>query len=162
MKKANKNPTTPREKRLLITTRPNGTRRVQTVPFGTSLTDQSDKNSCDVNVMMKQYAKTGMLPSFSSKEPVYADVSEIPDFLTAHKLMQEANYLFLELPAEVRALMDHDPSRLGEFVKDPKNKEVCEEYGLIKKEKEPPYRESQPKKKQPQTVPDSKDEPDTK
>lgn len=111
--------------------RENGNRRVISKFSDEVLTDQSEKQSCCVNHMMKQYAKTGLLPSVNRKEPVYGDLSEVPNFMQAHEIMQHAKTLFYELPSEIRNKMNHDPAQLEMFIKDPANREICAKYKLI-------------------------------
>lgn len=111
--------------------RQNGTYRYMTVLAGEKITDQSQKNMCDINLMMKQYANTGLLPQVKQKVGQFLDMTEIPDFMEAHKLVQEAKELFYQLPSEVRNLMNHDPANLEVFLADEKNKSILEKHGLI-------------------------------
>lgn len=109
-----------------------------------SLTDQSLKKSCDINVMMAKFAKTGIAP-ISNKSPRFADVSNVKTLSEMYELSQIAQETFQELPAKVRKLMNNDASKLENFVLDEANKEICLKHGLLVQEKAP-------KKPQPQEV----------
>lgn len=114
-----------------ITERKNGTKRYQSVPKGPSLTDQSDKNYLDINNIMKNYAKTGILPQFQEKVAHYIDATELPSYIEAHAQIKEAKELFNAIPANIRKLMDNNPKNLEPFLKNPENKELLYKYGLL-------------------------------
>lgn len=96
-----------------------------------SLTDQSDLRSTDINVIMEQYAKTGMLPIQDRLQGIYADVSDVPSIETAFKIAKEAQDLFYGLPAEVRRDMDNDPSQLENYVSDVNNRDFLIKHGVL-------------------------------
>lgn len=95
------------------------------------LTDQSDKNSCDINAIMLNYAKTGLLPVTQQKVARYIDNTQIMPLEEAHALIQDAKNLFMELPATIRKLMDNDPTKLETFIKNPENKDILLKYGVL-------------------------------
>ena len=95
------------------------------------LTDQSFKNACDINVIMSNYAKTGMLGHVNESEPKYIDNTIIPDLAKAYDIVNLAEQMFFDLPANVRKLMDNDPSQLENFINNPENKDVLLKSGLI-------------------------------
>lgn len=95
------------------------------------LTDQSFKNSCDINVIMASYAKTGMLPQSTTQEPRYIDNTTIPNLEQAFSIVNTATEMFFDLPPTIRKLMDNDPSKLESFVMDPKNKNLLIQEGII-------------------------------
>lgn len=112
--------------------------RVQLKDFGDSLTDQSSKKSSDINQIMKQYAKTGMLPQYSKKQPVYFDETLIPDAITSFNVVNRARELFYELPSSVRKLCDNDPSKMESVLSDPTNQDFLVKHGvLLKRETSP-------------------------
>lgn len=96
-----------------------------------SLTDQSDLKTSDINVIMEQYVKTGMLPIQDSIKAIYADVSEVPTLETAFKIAAEASELFLQLPPQVRLAMDNDPSQLENFIADENNTDYLIKHGVL-------------------------------
>jgi phage internal scaffolding protein len=95
------------------------------------LTDQSNKNACDINVIMANYAKTGMLSHVSNQTPKYIDCTTIPNLEQAYKTVYAAEEAFYDLPPDIRRLMDNDPSQLENFISNPENAYILEKNGLI-------------------------------
>lgn len=95
-----------------------------------SMTDQSQAKECDVNNIMKKYLKTGQITHLSSKQAIYADISQIPDLLEATIKVKEASEAFRALPASLREKLNNDPSQLPSYLSDPKNDEEAISYGL--------------------------------
>lgn len=101
------------------------------VSFGDlSRTRQEFASECDVNVLMKRYEKTGVLPQFMQREPRYLDVSEVPQFHEAMDLMVQASASFARLPANVRKEFDNDPEKFVSFAQDRENLDRMREWGL--------------------------------
>lgn len=119
-----------------ITKRKNGTLRVQQKCSGISKTDQSDKNMCDINSIMKNYVKSGILPNFKEKVAQYIDTTQIPSYIDAHKQITRANKLFEDLPSEIRKLMDNNPANLEKVIQNPLYKEKLLEYGILEEKSE--------------------------
>jgi len=94
------------------------------------ITDQSYKNACDINNIMANYVKTGMLPQTNSSEPRYVDNTLIPSLEIAHNVIKQAQDAFQALPPYIRKLMDNDPSKLESFISDPENTHLLIKYGL--------------------------------
>jgi len=101
------------------------------------LTDQSYKNACDINVIMANYAKTGLLPQMQNREPQYIDNTQIPNLMEAFEITQKATDLFYSLPADVRRLMDNDPAQLENFVNNPENADILLKNGVLVKREQP-------------------------
>jgi hypothetical protein len=97
------------------------------------LTDQSWVKSQNINNIMEKYSKTGVLPQTRQNLAQYLDVSEVPSLEQAHDMVIEARNMFMELPADVRKLMDNDPNKLHEFCSDPSNQEYLIERGVLDK-----------------------------
>lgn len=95
------------------------------------LTDQSQKGMTDINNIMLQYSKTGLLPVQQQKVAHYIDNTEIMPLEEAHKLISDAKELFYQLPAQVRKLMDNDPTKLESFIKDEENTDILLKYGIL-------------------------------
>lgn len=118
------------------------------------LTDQSYAKACDINNIMLQYQKTKMFPNFPIKEALYIDNTEIPPFLEAHRLVNEARSLFYDLPAQIRKLMDNDPSQLEMFIADPSNQYILEKHGILIPKQQPtqePAKKEEPSKEVPKS-----------
>ncbi|AZL82932.1 internal scaffolding protein [Apis mellifera associated microvirus 29] len=100
------------------------------------VTDQSFKKAVDINNIMKQYEKTGVLPSGNNRQPQFIDTTLIPSLEESFNIVNQAYDLFYQLPATIRKLMDNDASKLEAFLSDPQNHELCLQYGLITKPQE--------------------------
>lgn len=100
-----------------------------------SMTVQSEKDNCDINVIMNRYATCGTPLPFRSDgvEPVYADVSELGDYMENFQKCKQAEEMFYNLPSSLRKELDNNPANLLSFVQDEKNRERCYEYGLLNK-----------------------------
>lgn len=110
-------------------------RRVGKVCEGVSLTKQSFKDECDINLKVKRFQRAGMLPP--APEPRYADVSGL-DFQAAQFAVTSVVSFFKSLPAELRKRFDNDPSKMAAFAADPANAAEAAELGLVAKPEEVP------------------------
>lgn len=94
------------------------------------ITDQSYKKHCDINNVVGQFLKTGIMPT-STKIPQYGDFSDVATLEDTFLTVNEAREAFYQLPATIRKLIDNDPSKLELFIKNPENKEICLKFGLL-------------------------------
>jgi len=101
-----------------------------------SRTVQSEKQSCDINFIVSQYRKTGVLPHMAARMPTYADVSEVGDFRELVDRVEATKKWFAKLPAKVRAAFNNDPVELMDSIGDPSQQAKLEELGLIGKKVE--------------------------
>jgi phage internal scaffolding protein len=106
-------------------------KRVQVDCSSPKLTDQSYKKSADINNIMKQYQKTGILPNVQQKVANYIDNTNIPSLEEAHNIIQSAKSLFKELPSNIRKMIDNDPKKLLGYLQDPKNEEFLVKEGVL-------------------------------
>lgn len=105
---------------------------------GESMAIQSEKENCDINVIVRRFGVTGSVP-LPRKLPTYGDFSQIMDFRTALDAVREAEQAFEELPADIRDRFRNDPQRFVEFCSDEKNLNELRELGLARPEvPEPP------------------------
>lgn len=96
------------------------------------LTDQSDLKSSDINNIVNQFLRTGVLPNTREQRANYLDTTQQPTSLAeVYDIARRANDAFLDLPAEVRKMMDNDPANLEQFVQDEQNKDLLLKHGLI-------------------------------
>lgn len=96
-----------------------------------SMARQEFADECDINVLMSKYDKVGMWPlPLSGAEPMYLDVSNVPDLLGASRVIADAQAAFMSLPASVRREFDNDAIRFVEFAQDPANLEKMREWKL--------------------------------
>lgn len=105
-----------------------------------SLTRQEYADECDINKLMAQYEKTGLLPgNMNLNPPRYLDVSDVPDLPTALNMLNEATSAFMSLPATVRRDFDNDPVKFIQFAENPENLPKMREWKLAPPEAtEPP------------------------
>jgi phage internal scaffolding protein len=97
-----------------------------------SLAQRQFQDATDVNQIVYKHQKLGLGPQFGDVgEPVYADISEVPDLLAAHQIVEAAQEAFMRLPAQVRKKIDNDPARLVEYLEDPANMDEAVKLGLI-------------------------------
>lgn len=95
-----------------------------------SLTRQEFSDECDINVIMAQYEKTGVISHVSQREPMYLDLTSMPDLRGAMEIMEAAETAFMSLPAKVRREFDNDPQMFVDFASDPANLDKMREFGL--------------------------------
>lgn len=102
------------------------------------ITDQSMAKATDINNIMSQYEKTGMLPQQNTKTPMFINCKDIPSYETSYNIIRSAKEAFSALPATIRKLMDNDPSKMESFIANPEHRDLCVKYGLFNKPEEPP------------------------
>jgi phage internal scaffolding protein len=97
---------------------------------GDSRTKQSFKAECDVNNILKNYNKTGIMPeNFNPGE--YRDVDGI-DYQESMQMVASANSMFEELPSALRKRFKNDPAQLLSFVHDDANVAEAHKLGLLR------------------------------
>ncbi len=100
-------------------------------------TEQSHKKECDVNYILRKYAKTGVLEHVKKHEGQYADIPA-QDFREAMEIIALSKSMFEELPSEARKKFHNDTAEFLEFVQDPKNKPELHKMGLLDPLYKPP------------------------
>lgn len=136
--------------RLLFPEDPEGPRDIPTVCKEPSMTRQSEAESCDINVLMKRYEKTGVLP-MDMREAVFADVSSFGSFREVMETVRKATDAFMELPAATRAQFGNDPVTFIDFCGDPANLPELERLGLVETAQAPVSSEVAPEAPQAQS-----------
>jgi len=105
---------------------------VQLVCLDESRAKQSMKQECDINFIVGQYKKTGLITHVSRQEGYYDDV-ETMDFHSAMNIIARAEQTFGQVPAHIRKLFGNDMGAFLEFAQDPKNEDRMVELGLATK-----------------------------
>lgn len=126
-----------------------GRKRVHTVNLQASRTDQSYKEDCDANNIIRKYMKTGVLEHTKMVSGQYADVSDVPSLLAGMERIEKAKEDFLQIPSKIRSLFQNDVTKFYQYVSDPNNKDKCIELGLLPKPELPqnkPVEKAQEKK----------------
>lgn len=103
-------------------------------PVGTrSRTKQSHKDECDINNILRQYQRTGIITHVRNARGTYEDLPSGVDFQAAMNTILEAEAAFENLPAAVRDHFANDPQRFLAAFQDEKQRPALEEFGLIGK-----------------------------
>lgn len=113
--------------------RTNGSRSVKTPIYGKSRTKQAFKGECDINKIVAKATQTGFVDSMNGTPPMYADVSDVPDYQTSLNVVIYAKKRFDALPAEVRRRFGNNPNELVEFMGNEENREEAVKLGLLPK-----------------------------
>ncbi|WNK12746.1 MAG: internal scaffolding protein [Microvirus sp.] len=92
-------------------------------------TVQSDRDDADINVLVRRFGITGVMPS-GVRPPTFADYDDVFDFQTAQNAILLAKDAFMAMPADVRTRFDNDPGRFVEFCSEEKNLDEMRKLGL--------------------------------
>lgn len=112
--------------------RANGTWGVRTIHVGETKTQQQFKDDCDVNVILKRLIRDpNPQHLLNAKQGLYLDLTQMPDYQQALHTVIDAQNAFLTIPSETRQRFNNDPSRLIQFLQDPKNHREAVELGLM-------------------------------
>lgn len=96
-----------------------------------SKTVQADAAEVDINKIVARVLK-GQPVLQSNGQPFYGDVSEFGGLQEAIIKVQEAEDLFIQVPADIREKFDNDPVKFVDFLSDPKNTDEAISLGLAK------------------------------
>lgn len=95
-----------------------------------SKTRQSEKESSDINVIVKRIVKQGIV-SLNSKPGLFLDVSEMGDYRDAVEQVRQGEEFFMALPSGVRTRFDNDAATFLDFVSNPVNRDEMQKLGLL-------------------------------
>lgn len=95
----------------LVTVRPNGRRRVQTLNDMESKTVQTDRDRADIRKIVQAYERTGVLVNMRNVDLAFRDVTEFSDFADLMQAAKTAETAFMKLPSKVREVFDHDVAK---------------------------------------------------
>lgn len=96
------------------------------------MTKQSHKDECDINRILKQYQRTGIITHVQSARPTYLDLPDAVDFQSSMETVLVGQEAFASLPAKVRAHFDNDPALFLEALVDPAQADQMREWGFLK------------------------------
>jgi len=100
-------------------------------PKQVSMTRQEFAEESDINFLMARYERSGVWPLPPNDHvPQYLDVSNVPDLMTAMKVLHAAEEAFMTLPAKVRREFDNDPVQFVAFAENPDNLDQMREWNL--------------------------------
>lgn len=97
---------------------------------GPSLTQQSMMEETDINTIMKRYETTRDLTHLGQIAGIYGDFSDVDDYKTGMDRINNADALFMELPAQVRDRFGNDPAAFVDFATNPENIGEMRKMGL--------------------------------
>lgn len=103
--------------------------KVRTVNNEPSMTKQSFRDEANVNFIVSQYQKTGMLQHREVHEGQYGEFADL-DYHTAMNIVTSADQMFQSLPSNVRNRFANDPALFLDFVQDPENQDEMAAMGL--------------------------------
>jgi phage internal scaffolding protein len=95
-----------------------------------SLAQQNFKDESDINYIVRQFGLTGELPG-QAISPQYGDFTGVLDYHSAVNAVLAAQDEFMDLPAQMRARFDNDPSKLIDFLGNEENREEAIKLGLV-------------------------------
>ena len=95
-------------------------------------TKQAHKDETDINKILHQYDKTGLITHVNRAAGEYGDFTEINEYQESLNIVIKAQQSFDELPSMIRKKFGNDPGNFLEFITDPKNKDEMVELGLAK------------------------------
>ena len=98
---------------------------------GPGMTEQAHKRETDMNYILREYTKTGLIKHAKNYQGQYDDVS-VQSFQEAMFLVKNAERMFSELPSEARKRFANNPEQFLEFVQNPDNKSEMQRMGILK------------------------------
>lgn len=105
-----------------------------------SRTKQQFVSQCDINNIVKQFAKTGQFTHLSANlaKGTYADLPDPIEFQDSMNTVIQAEAAFASLPSKVRSRFGNDPSEFLLFMQDPSNQDETIKMGLATDNRPPP------------------------
>lgn len=108
-------------------------RRVTFNTGSETLVKQAHKAECDINNILAQYKRTGIITHVRNTGVRYEDLPDEIDFQTALHIVRDAEEAFLALPASVRERFQNDPAQLLAALHDPARESDLADVGIITK-----------------------------
>lgn len=106
-------------------------RRVTSKFTQPSLTKQSFKDECDINMIMARYQKTGVIDHYAKHAPQYGETSA-HTFTEAQMIVANAQSMFNELPSKARQAFNNDPAEFLGFCEHEPDLKTMIDLGLTK------------------------------
>jgi phage internal scaffolding protein len=102
-----------------------------------SLTEQSHKDSCDINNILSQFKMTGIVSHINRSQPMYGDLPDYVDYQDALHTVDKGSEAFASLPSVVRDRYGNDPYKFLAALKDPAQQDQLREWGILKSKPAP-------------------------
>lgn len=98
-----------------------------------SQTQQQFKDECDLHTILRahglgQYASVQV----NQQTPLYADVSDVPDFHESQNHVARATEYFMSMPSGVRSQFNNNLQEFLSALNNPANREKLQELGVLK------------------------------
>lgn len=94
------------------------------------VTEQSHRDSCDINTIMRRYERTGVLEHVNAYKGTYMDMPTGLDFKTAQDVIAQSKSMFESVPSDIRNKFDNDPGKFVDFMQDAKNRNAILAMGM--------------------------------
>lgn len=100
-----------------------------------SLTQQQFKDECEIESLLKAHNLSQVMGIVNNhgQQPLYGDVSDIPDFHDAQNHVARATEYFEGLPSDVRSRFNNSLSEFLTTLNNPAAREALTEMGVLKK-----------------------------
>jgi phage internal scaffolding protein len=100
------------------------------IDTGPGKTEQCHAQECDMNYILRDYQRSGLVRHANRNQGRYDDVSAV-DFQSAMDTVTTAQRMFDDLPSNIRKRFANNPTNFLEFVSDPSNREEMIQLGMI-------------------------------
>lgn len=101
------------------------------------LTKQSHKDECDINNILAQFKRTGIVRHINERQGLYVDLPSDIDLQQSLAIVRKAEKAFSELPSKVRDRFNNDPGKLLAAIQNPDMHEELRGLGLLKPARPP-------------------------
>lgn len=95
------------------------------------MTKQEFKDECDIENILKQFSKTGIIEHITKQEAQWLELPDAMDYQQSLETMRQAQEAFESLPSVVREKYDNNPERFLEALHDPSQKDYLTEVGIF-------------------------------
>ena len=113
--------------------RANGRLRVQIDCSEGGRTEQTHRDTCNINTIMQKAVSQGVMPlNERIAKASYGDFTEVGSFQHMQNTVKQAESEFMALPSHIRSFFKNDPGKLIDFLQRPENKKQAILLGLIK------------------------------
>lgn len=116
---------------------PSNRRRVYAPSGGKLMTKQSMKNECDINNILSQFRKTGIINHITQQNKSYGDLPDTIDYQQSMNIIIQADEAFSALPSVVRRYFDNDPNLLLSALGNPDMADKLTELGILNPKPQP-------------------------
>lgn len=94
-----------------------------TVIEGPDLAVQSERDACDINLIMARYQKTGIIDHLNKYQGSYGVHTQM-DYQSAMETLDNVEQMFADLPSTTREKFENDPGKFLMAVNDAKPEEL--------------------------------------